>query len=122
MESSGKQRHSDAHFIYALISVASPFVALGIVLLYQDYAYRDFFPPPGSPIDDADKNAAAMMGAVLVFQLIFAIGIGSLVGLAFAGLSLWKRRRFLSFGTVATLFNLIPILGIAYLFFFQRSY
>ena len=121
MECSGKQRSSLAHFIYALISVACPFVAFGIVLLYQDYAYQDFALTPGISPDDADKNAAAMMGAVVVIELIFAIGIGSLVGLAFAGLSLWKRLRFLSFGTAATLFNLVPILGIAYLFFFQRN-
>jgi hypothetical protein len=121
MESSGKQRHSYADFIYALLSVASPFMAFGMVLLYHDYAYRDFFAPPGAPIDDADKNAAAMMGAVVVIELILAIGIGSLVGLVFAGLSLWKRLRFLSFGTLAMLFNLLPILGIAYLFFLQRN-
>ncbi|CAN5585781.1 hypothetical protein BH24ACI3_BH24ACI3_17060 [soil metagenome] len=76
---------------------------------------------PGMSPDDADKNAAAMMGAVVVFELIFAMGIGSLVGLAFAGVSLWTRHRFLSFGTAAMIFNLIPILGIAYLFFFVRN-
>jgi hypothetical protein len=121
VESCGKQRRSYAHFIFALISVASPFVAVGIVLLYQANAYPDFTSKPGMSPDDADKNAAAMMGAVVVFELIFAIGIGSLVGLTFAGLSLWKRLRFLSFGTLAMLFNLLPILGIVYLFFFQRN-
>lgn len=109
------------HLVYALISVACPFIAFGVVWIYQDYAYRDLLPPPGAPIDDADKHVAAMMGAVVVVQLIFAIGIGSLVGLVFAGLSLWKRRGFVSFGTAAMLFNLLPILGIAYLFFFQRN-
>lgn len=117
-----RSKRSYAHFVYALISFACPLIAFGVVLLYQDYVYREFWPPPGAPIDDADINAGAMMGAVVVFQWIFAIGVGSLVGLAFAGLSLWKRRRFISFGTAAMLFNLFPILGIAYLFFFVRNH
>lgn len=110
--------------MYAMISFACPFIALGVVWLYQDYAYRDFLPQPGPgvPIDDADKNAAAMMGGVIVIQLILAIGVGALVGLIFAGLSLRKRRRILSFGTAAMLFNLLPIAGIAYLFFFVRNH
>lgn len=122
MDTEVNTRRSWGHLVYALISLACPFIALGVAWLYVDNAYRDFLPPPGAPIDDADKNAAAMMGAVVVFQLIFAVGIGSLIGLGFAVLSLWKRRRFVSFGTAAMLFNLFPILGIAYLFFFVRNH
>ena len=75
MERSGKQRHSYAHIILALLSVASPFVAVGIVLLYQANAYPRFTSKPGMSPDDADKNAAAMIGAVVVIELIFAIGL-----------------------------------------------
>lgn len=121
MESVGEQKRSYAHFVYALISFACPFMALGVVSLYQDYAYSDFWPPPDAPLDDADINAGAMMGFVIVVELILGVGVGSLLGLIFAGLSLSKRRRFLSFGAAALLFNLPLILGIAYLFFFKRE-
>jgi predicted PurR-regulated permease PerM len=66
---------------------------------------------PG-PLDDADINAGALMGFVIVVQLMLAVGVGSLVGLVFAGISLKKSPRFFSFGTAALLLNLIPVVGV----------
>lgn len=121
MKNLGVQKRSYAHLMYALISFACPFIAFGICLLYLDNILPTFTSEPGVPIDDADKNAAAMMAGVVVAYLVIAIGTGSLVGLAFALLSLWKRRRFISFGTFSLLFNLLPILGIAYMLIFRRK-
>lgn len=103
-------KRSYRHIVYALISIACPFIAGGIVSLYQDYAYAEFFSPKCCPVDDADINAGAMMAAVVVFQLIFAIVLGSLIGLVFAAMSLRRKPRLLSLGTAALLFNLTPFL------------
>jgi len=100
------------HLIYALVSVACPFIALGVISIYQEYAYADFWRPHEGPIDDANVNAGAMMGFVVIVEAILAIGIGSLVGLVFAGLSLKHRARIFSFGTAALIFNMIPIFGV----------
>ncbi len=109
-------KSSYRHLIYALISVACPFITGGIVSLYQDYVYAEFFSPNCCPVDDADINAGAMMGFVEVVQLILAVGVGSLVGLVFAGMSLKRKPRVLSFGTAALLFNLIPFLVVIVMF------
>ncbi len=111
-------RRSYAHLIYALLSVACPFIAFGLISIYQNYAYEWYWQigeKPG-PLDDADINAGAMMGFVIIVQLILGVGVGSLVGLIFAGISLKKRPRFFSFGTAALLFNLIPSIGVAFLY------
>ncbi len=109
---------SYAHLVYALISVACPFIALGLISIYQEYAYEWYWQlsEKPSPLDDADINAGAMMGIVIVVELILAVGVGSFVGLIFAGISLKKRPRFLSFGTTALLFNLIPLIGVAIIY------
>lgn len=116
-----KQKQSYTSFVFALISFACPLFAFGICWFYLDYLYPPFTAEPGVPIDDADKHAAAMMGGVVVAYLVISIAIGSFVGLCFGFLSLWKGRRFVSFGTAATLFNLLPLLGIAYLIVFVRE-
>ena len=116
MDNEIKKKRSYRHLIYALISVACPFVAFGIVSTYQDYAYAELLAPKCCPIDDADVNAGAMMGFVIVVQLIFAVGVGSLVGLIFAVMSLKSKPRVFSFGTVALLFNLIPVVGVVVIF------
>ena len=117
-----EKRRSRLHLIHALISVACPFIAFGLVYLYQGYAYEWYWKigAQGGPLDDADINAGAMMGIVIVVQLIMAVGIGSLVGLLFAGMSLRRRRRILSVGTAALLFNLLPFIATAA--FFVRGY
>jgi hypothetical protein len=91
-------------------------LAGGIVSLYQEYAYSEFFSPNCCPVDDADINAGALMGIVVVVQLILAVGAGSLVGLVFAGMSLKRKMHIFSFGAVALLFNLIPLLVLVVLF------
>lgn len=109
---------SYAHFVYALVSVACPFIAFGLISIYQNYAYEWYWQigaEPG-PLDDADINAGALMGFAIISQLILAVGVGALAGLIFAGISLGKRPRFFSFGTVAMLFNLIPLIGMAFLY------
>ena len=107
-------KKSYRHIIYAVISLACPFIAFGLVSLYQKYAYAWFWEVTSGtkPLDDADINAGAMMGAVIVIQLIFAVGAGSLIGLAFAGMSLKRKPRVLSIGTTALIFNLFPFFGV----------
>jgi hypothetical protein len=107
---------SHAHLVYALVSIACPFIALGIISIYQEYAYADFWEPKPLPLDDADINAGAMMGFVILVEAILAIGVGSLFGLVFAGMSLKRKLRVFSFGTAAFLFNLVPVIGVAIIF------
>ena len=103
-------RHrSYAHLVLALISVACPFIGLLAMFVYQDYAYGDFWSSL-RPGDDANVNAGALMGFVVVLQLVAALLAGSGIGLIFAALSLRKRRRLVSFGTAALMFNSIPFL------------
>ncbi len=114
MESVVEPKKSYRHIIYAVISLACPFIAFGLVSLYQKYAYAWFWEltTRAMPLDDSDINAGAMMGAVIVIQLIFAVGVGSLIGLAFAGMSLKRDPRFLSIGTTTLFFNLFPFFGV----------
>jgi hypothetical protein len=114
MENGIEKKRSHRHLIFALISVACPLIALGVIWLYQDYAYSDFWPPPTDPVDDADVNAGSLMAFVIVIQSVFAVGIGSFIGLVFAGMSLKTKPRVLSFGTAALLFNLLPFIGIIF--------
>src|SRR4051812_25552110 len=56
-------RRSYVHFVYGLVSVACPFISLGLMTIYQEYAYEWYWQignKPG-PLDDADINAGAMM-------------------------------------------------------------
>ncbi len=110
---SNKKKLFQRHLIYALISLASPFISLGTVLLYQSYAYDWFWQitEKAALLDDADINAGAMMGVVIVIQLVFALGIGSLLGLVFAVMSLKRNPKIISFGMISLLFNLIPFVG-----------
>ncbi|HMJ08189.1 MAG TPA: hypothetical protein VK468_04245 [Pyrinomonadaceae bacterium] len=107
-------RRSYAPFVYALVSVACPFIALGLISIYQEYAYEWYWglTAKPSPLDDADINAGAMMGFVIIVQAILAVGGGSLIGLVFAGMSLKRKPRVFSFGTAALLFNLIPVISV----------
>ena len=104
-----ERRRSHGHLVYALISVACPFIAFAMIDVYQSYEYAEFWPPHEGPMDDADVNAGALMAFVIVVQLFLAIALGSLVGLIFAGLSLKRRFRLISFGTAALLFNAVPL-------------
>lgn len=107
--SPAKPRRPYRHLVYGFVSLACPLIALALILAYQSYAYDDFFQPKPLPLDDADINAGAMMGAVIMIQLILSLGVGSMVGLVFAGLSLKNRTRIVSVGTFAVLYNLVPV-------------
>jgi predicted PurR-regulated permease PerM len=87
-------------------------------LIYQHFAYDWYWElmAQPAPLDDADKYAGAMMSIGLAVQMIIAVGVGSIVGLACAGISLKRNPRFFSFGAVALLFNLFPFLGVIILF------
>jgi hypothetical protein len=59
--------------------------------LYQRVTFKDFSPSYG-PLD-------------VIFHQIFAVGFGSIVGLAFAALSLKHRTKVISFGSLGLLVN-----------------
>jgi hypothetical protein len=111
MTDADQTRRSYADIIYALVSIACPFIALALISIYQAYAYQWFWQLTNQPkrLDDADVNAAAIMGFIIVIELILAAMVGCAIGLGFAALSLWKRRHVVSFGTAALLFNTIPL-------------
>ncbi len=111
-------QRSYAHLVYALVSVACPFIALGLISIYQEYAYEWYWQlsEKPSPLDDADINAGAIMGFVIIVQAVLAIGVGSLFGLVLAGMSLKRKPGVFSLGTAALLFNLIPVVGVAVIY------
>lgn len=114
MDAAGENKRSYRHIVYALISIVCPFIAIALVSIYQSYAYEWYWQigEPGKRLDDADINAGAIMGFVIIVELIIAVGIGSFIGLVFAGLSLKRKPRFLSIGTTALVFNLFPFFGV----------
>jgi hypothetical protein len=108
MSDSESKPKSATHLIYALISFSCPFVAFAIVSIYQQSAHDEFWGKlvPG---DDASNAAGAMMAIAEFAEMAFAVFIGCVLGIVFAGLSLWKKPRLLSFGLAALLFNALPI-------------
>lgn len=102
-------KRSRKHIIYALVSFACPIVAFFAMDLYQSTINADFWQSlvPG---DDSSNTAGALMGFVEVIQLIYSLLAGCFVGLVFSILSLRNRRRILSLGTAALIFNGVPLL------------
>jgi hypothetical protein len=109
---------SITHLIYALISLVCPFVAYAITYIYQEYAHYEFR-QGFVPGDDASVHSAALMALVEFFQMGFFVFIGCCVGIIFAMLSLLKKRRFLSFGLAALLFNGAPV--VLLLFWYKHT-
>lgn len=122
MEEVVENKRSYRHFVYALISVACPFIAYGLISLYQEYAYEWFWEVQKKPWpqDDADKNAVVMMAIAMAVEAALAVVVGLIIGTVFAALSLKRKLRLVSFGTAAMLFNLIPLVGIIALFLWSR--
>lgn len=114
MEVAVENERSYRHIIYALISVACPFIAYGLISLYQEYAYDWFWQLQKKPMprDDADDNAVAMMAIVMAVQTTLAVVGGLIIGTVFAALSLRRRPRLVSFGTAALFFNLLPLISV----------
>jgi hypothetical protein len=106
--------------IFAIISFACPVIAFLAIDIYQDYAYSDFWQSL-TPADDASNNAGALMGFVVVVQIVFSIIAGSAVGIVFAAISIWTRRKLASLGTAALIFNSIPLLFFLVIFFSRLS-
>lgn len=100
---------SRVHIIYAVLSFASPIVAYVVVTQYLSYANAAFH-EGFVPGDDASVNAGAMMALAEYAQVAFFTGIGALVGIILAIISLYKSRRLFSLGILALLFNILPFL------------
>ncbi|HQX56448.1 MAG TPA: hypothetical protein PLP07_11000 [Pyrinomonadaceae bacterium] len=118
-----ENRRSYRHIIYAVISVACPFIAFGLISLYQEYAHEWFWEVQKKPwpLDDADKNAVVMGAIAMAVEAALAVVVGLIVGTMFAALSLKRKLRFISFGTAALLFNLIPLIPAIALFLWSRN-
>ena len=92
---------SEKHLTYGGISLGCPFIAVLMTAIYQQIAYRDELNTP-------------FFGLVLVGQWFLAIGVGSLIGLVFAGISL--KRKSSALGVTALLVNLVFALWLFSLF------
>ena len=123
MEVVVENKRSYRHVVYALISVACPFIAYGLISLYQEYAYDWFWEVQKKPWpqDDADKNAVVMIAIVMAVEAALAVVGGLIVGTMFAALSLKRKPRLVSFGTAALLFNLVPLVVIIALYLWSRN-
>lgn len=102
-------KRSRKHIIYALVSFACPIVAFFAMDLYQSTINADFWQSlvPG---DDSSNTAGAMMAIGELIQMIYSLLLACFIGLIFAILSLRHRRRILSLGTAALIFNGVPLL------------
>jgi hypothetical protein len=100
---------SRKHIVFAVISFLSPVAAYLIVDAYQTARDLEFW----GKFDREYTFVYAMMGIGELVEAVFWTLIGCLIGLVFGGLSFWLKRKALSIGTVALLFNGFPFLLIA---------
>ena len=61
-----------------------------------------------------------MDGIGQLIETVFWTLIGCFIGTVFAGASLWFKRRILSIGTAALLFNALPIIVVAFVMLWNR--
>ena len=95
-----------SHLVFALLSLASPFVAVFAVYLYQNYVYV----PDLQPM----RPGWEWQGAVYIVQTFLAFFVGSSVGVILSIVSVWKKRKLVSLGTFALVANAIPVLFLLY--------
>jgi hypothetical protein len=72
-----------SHIVFAALSFASPFIAFGLISLYQAFAFEEL--PTGPILDDADKHAATLLAFVMVVEIVLAVAAGCVVGYC------WRR-------------------------------
>ncbi|MEO5859886.1 MAG: hypothetical protein ABIR33_13165 [Pyrinomonadaceae bacterium] len=100
---------SRKYLIYALIAFLCPIAAILVTILYQSIAHAEDWKLYG------EELAGAYLALAEVIQIVYAVAIGSALGLIFAIISLRFRRRFISVGTAALTFNALPFVLTVYL-------
>lgn len=102
--------HQDTrrNLIYALLSFASPLLAFLIILGYQSVAHAQDW----QTLEPADGMAGAVLGLAEIIQIAIAVLVGTLVGLVFALLCV-RRRPII--GTIALIFNGLPLVALSFL-------
>ena len=99
------------HLAFAGISVLCPIVAVTAVLIYQSYANAEFW----QTLTPEDNFVGAMMAVGELIQLGQTLVIGCVIGIVFAALSLFQRKKFVSVGLAALIFNVVPLILLAIL-------
>lgn len=103
------------HTIYSLTSLACPFVFAFAIYVYQDIKNAEF---QQSLKNQSELNpAVGLFGFAELIQFVVFVLIGCFVGLIFAGLSLWNRKKVFSQGIVGLVFNSLPFIAFLMLYF-----
>lgn len=84
-----KKRRLSQHIVCGIFALVCPVVAFSATLIYQWFAYSDFWNSLPQDNESTTHAAGAMMGFAEVVQIIFFTAIGCLVGVVFAGISIW---------------------------------
>ena len=98
-----EMKRSRKYLVFALASFLSPIAAGLMTVGYQAVAHAEDWRLYGQDM------AAAYLALFEVIQIVFAIAIGSTLGLILALISLRLHRRVLSVGTTAMLFTGLPL-------------
>ena len=96
--------------------MATPFLALGAILLYQKLAYAEFW----NSVQHDEAHIAGLQAGAELIQGGFAMGIGLLLGSILAIVSIKLRKRILCLGLLALSFNALPLISLAAVLVFGR--
>jgi hypothetical protein len=117
-ENAIKTKGSRKNIIFAFISFACPVTAYLLVTAYQTSQNAEFWGKANDP--EYHFVYATMAVGELVEAASWTL-VGCLIGLFFAGVSLWLKPKVLSIGAVALALNLLPILLIVFTILWSRD-
>lgn len=99
--------------IYIIISFICPIVAVAGMRFYQWIGNSDYW----SSLTPEYSAAGALLGFVEVIQVIFALLLGCIIGLVFAGLYFWSPRNIKALGIAAVIYNGLPFIFLVIVLF-----
>jgi hypothetical protein len=102
-------RRPQLHTLLAIASIVAPLLAVGSITFFQKLAHAGFW----NAVRQDEAHLAGLMAASEVIQLLFALGIGLLIGTSLAIASIRPRKRILSLGLFALCLNGIPLVLLA---------
>ena len=114
-----KIRKFSSHIVYAILSIASPIMAIAGIIIFQSIAHSDFWGSIDTTVD-SDRIAGAMMAISEVANLLAWMTIGSFIGLLLALKSCHQQNKIFGIGFIALVVNGFPLILCG--FFWIRVY
>ena len=102
-----KTRNFSSHFVYGVLSIASPIIAIAGIIIYQSITHAEFW---GSidPKIDTDRTAAAMMAISEYVSILFWTVIGCFIGFLLALKSFYQQQKIFGIGLLGMVVNGLP--------------